>query len=137
MRLTAIDLNEGDIVWQVPIGDGPRDHPALTGLDLPRLGTYPVAGIAAGWPLVTKTLVFVLQAVMDEGADGTQRGGPAHGVLFAYDKKTGELVSEMTIPRAPGGAPMTYVAGDRQFLVVPVGQRGEDHEYVAYALPAG
>ena len=30
---------------------------------------------------------------------------------------------------------MTYVVGGRQFLVVPVGDRGQEHSLVAYALP--
>jgi len=132
-RVTAIDLNQGEIVWQVPLGDGPRDHPALAGLDLPPLGAYPTASLAAGWPLVTKTLLFVLQAVPAPGV--TDRRGPAVGVLRAFDKATGELIHEIDIDRGPGGGPMTYMAGGKQYLVVPVGQRGQEHELVAYALP--
>ena len=37
-RITAIDLNSGEHLWMVPNGEGPRDHEALQGLDLPRLG---------------------------------------------------------------------------------------------------
>ena len=58
-RLTAIDLNRGEIMWQVANGDGPRNHPALKQLNLPPLGT---AGRPA--PLVTKTLLFI-----GEGSD--------------------------------------------------------------------
>ena len=38
-RLTAIDLNRGEIAWQVPHGDGPRDHPAIKHLNLGPLGS--------------------------------------------------------------------------------------------------
>ncbi len=38
-RITAIDLNRGEIVWQVPHGDGPRDHPAIKHLNLGPLGS--------------------------------------------------------------------------------------------------
>ena len=58
-RLVAIDLNTGDILWTVANGDGPRDHPAISHLNLPPLGH---GGRAA--PLVTKSLVF-----MGEGAN--------------------------------------------------------------------
>ncbi len=132
-RLTAIDLRQGEILWQVPLGDGPQDHPALEGLDLPPLGNFPIASITPGWPMLTKTLVMVLQALPDDPAAG--RGGAAHGVLLAYDKATGDLVAELELPGAPGGSPMTYMVDGRQFLVLGLGRRGEDHEYVAYALP--
>jgi quinoprotein glucose dehydrogenase len=132
-RLSAIDLNRGEILWQVGLGDGPSDHPALEGLDLPPLGNWPVASLAPGWPLVTETLVFVLQAIPEPGV--TDRRGPAKGVLFAFDKTTGERIAEISIDRAPGGGPMTYIADGRQYLVVPVGQRNQDHELIAYALP--
>ena len=136
-RVTAIDLSQGEILWQVPLGDGPRDHPTLAGLDLPRLGTVRNASLAPGWPMVTKTLLFVLQAISKEAADGQTSlggvGGAAFGILRAYDKATGELVAESEIDRAPGGAPMTYVVDGRQFIVVPVGSRGEEQELVALA----
>ena len=141
-RVTAIDLNRGEILWQIPLGDGPREHPALAGLDLPRLGTVRIASLAPGWPMVTKTLLFVLQAVSREPADGQTSlgglggllGGAAYGILRAYDKATGKLVSEREIDRIPGGAPMTYVVDGRQFIVVPVGGRGETQELVAFHL---
>ena len=39
-RITAIDLNRGEIVWQVAHGETPdwvKEHPALQGVDIPRL----------------------------------------------------------------------------------------------------
>src|SRR5918996_4192361 len=53
-RITAIDLNKGEIAWSVPNGGGPRDHPLLQPLNLPPLGN---PGRSA--PLVTRTLLFV------------------------------------------------------------------------------
>ena len=53
-RVTAIDLNKGDIVWMTPNGDGPRDHPLLKPLNLPPLGNPGRGGV-----LATKTLLFV------------------------------------------------------------------------------
>ena len=46
-RVTAYDLNTGTIAWQVPIGDGPRNHPLLKHLNLGPLGSG-AAGGAAG-----------------------------------------------------------------------------------------
>ena len=37
-KVTAINMNRGEIQWATPIGNGPRSHPALTGLNLPPLG---------------------------------------------------------------------------------------------------
>ena len=55
-RITAIDLNTGRHVWMVPNADGPRDHPALKGLNLPPLG-QPMHDRV----IVTPTLLFAAQ----------------------------------------------------------------------------
>ena len=139
-RVTAIDLQRGEILWQVALGDGPRDHPALAGLDLPALGTWPVSGLVPGWPLVTETLLFVLQARRSAG-DGADRelfeGGTVRGdvgVLSAFDKTSGELLAEIELEKAPGGGPMTYIANGRQFIVLPIGQRNQEQEFIALAV---
>ena len=127
-RLTAIDLNKGDILWQVANGDGPRNHPALKGLNLPPLGT---AGRPA--PLVTKTLLFI-----GEGSDSIP-GVPrdAFGSKFrAYDKATGAVVWEMELPAGTTGAPMSYLFKGRQYIVVPIGGKNHAPEFIALALPA-
>ena len=128
-RLVAIDLNAGEILWTVPVGDGPREHPAIRHLDLPPLGN---GGRAA--PLVTKTLVLL--------AEGGSAGpvlpmwGGAGGNLFrAYDKATGAVVAELELPGQVTAAPMTYMTGGRQYIVVTVGGSGAPSEYVALALP--
>ena len=55
-RIVAIDLNTGEHAWTVPLGEGPRKHPLLAALDLPRLGSS-----RRGFPLVTRTLLFAAQ----------------------------------------------------------------------------
>src|SRR5258706_7526402 len=69
-KLTAIDLNKGEILWSVANGDGLRNHPAFKGLDLPAIGT-PSRSAA----IVTKSLVFMGQSSdtaisMPEGVGG-------------------------------------------------------------------
>ena len=51
-RITAIDLDKGDIVWMTPNGDGPRNHPLLKPLNLPPLGKVlqDAARVAPGPP---------------------------------------------------------------------------------------
>lgn len=139
-RMTAIDLNAGKIAWQVPFGRGP-EHPALEGVDPATLGGFPLYGLAPGWPIATETLLFGVLAVSawDPAAAELQAGGPgpveSTGHLYAFDKTTGEELHRLELPKTPGGGPMTYVTGGRQFIVVPVGKRGEEQELVAYALP--
>jgi glucose dehydrogenase len=128
-RLVAIDLNQGTIRWSVANGDGLRDHPAFEGLDLPPLGKP--ERLAA---LVTKSFVF-----MGDGSDagvGLPPGGGYGGNVFrAFDKATGEIVWEMELPAGVSNAPMTYLAGGKQYIVVAVS--GSDHpgELIALALP--
>ncbi len=130
-RLTAIDLRQGTLHFQVPLGTGPRDHPALLGIDPDTLGAWPMSGLSPGWPMVTKTLVFVVQSV----AKTLDARGPATGYLMAFDKHTGEQLAKIELPDVPGGGPMTYMQGGVQTIVVPVGKRGGKQELVAYRLP--
>ena len=126
--LVAIDLNAGEIRWRVPNGDGPRDHPALTHLNLPRLGQ---AGRVS--PLVTRTLVFLGEGV-DRGMVVSPEGVGGKW-LNAYDKTTGSMVAQVELPGGVSGAPITYLFEGRQFLVMPVGWSDMESEWVALALP--
>jgi quinoprotein glucose dehydrogenase len=136
-RITAIDLNKGDLAWVVPHGVGPKDHPLLAGLDLPeRLGAAANGVLSNGGPLLTKTLLFAIQA--DESPEDMMRMGDK-GQIAAWDKKTGELLWEHEVTPTPHGNPMTYLHGGRQYVVV-AGGGGlagalQPSELVAFALP--
>ena len=128
-RITAIDLNSGDHVWMVPNGDTPdcvKNHPALSGLEIPKTGKPERSGI-----LVTKTLMFA-----GEGsgvfATPTWAGGP---MFYAYDKETGDIVWELELPKNQSGIPMTYMLDGKQYIVIAVSGRGQSAELVALAVP--
>jgi glucose dehydrogenase len=138
-RITAIDLNRGEILWAVANGDGPRDHPLLKGLNLPPLGN---TGRAS--PLLTRSLLFVGEG--DPIMSGDPKRIPpsmppslapgAGGRKFrAFDKKTGRVLWETELPAGTTGAPMTYVFNGKQYVVVAIGSRDHQAEYVAFSLP--
>ena len=130
-RLTAIDLNAGDIAWQVPNGEGPRDHPALRDLDLPWLGQGGRASV-----LVTKSLVFLGEGGNTGVATLPQWwNGPGGKMFRAYDKATGEVVWEIELPGGTTGAPMTYMVDGRQYIIATVGWDDMGSELIAMALP--
>jgi quinoprotein glucose dehydrogenase len=63
-------------------------------------------------------------------------GGPNAGKGFrAFDKASGDVVWETTLPAGSTGSPMTYVHGGKQYIVVPVGSQAGGGEWVALALP--
>jgi quinoprotein glucose dehydrogenase len=128
-RITAVDLNKGEIVWQIPHGETPdnvRNHPKLQGLDIPRTGRVGRIGT-----LVTKTLV-----VAGEGGFFTTPEGANGAMLRAYDKATGEEVGAVFMEAPQTGTPMTYVVDGTQYLVIAIGGSGRDAELVAYRLPS-
>ena len=129
-RITAIDMNTGEHVWMVPNGDGPRDHPAIAHLDLPRLGQP-----GRAMTLLTKSLLFVTEG--DPSMIRTPPGGgPGAGKGFrAYDKVSGDVVWETTLPAGSTGSPMTYMHEGKQYIVVPVGSQAGGGQWVALALP--
>ena len=123
-RMTAYDMNKGEKLWTVAVGDGPQNHPLLKDLKLPPLGapSRPV-------PLLTRTLLF-----LGEGSEVIFSS--AGGKMFrAYDKATGAIVSEIVLPAGTTGAPMSYMAGGKQFIVVPIGSKEHDPEWVALGVP--
>jgi glucose dehydrogenase len=126
-RLTAIDLNRGEHVWMVPNGDGPRNHPALKGLNLPPLGQ---PGRAA--PLLTRTLLFLGEG--DPVGLSVPPGGGGNA-FRAYDKATGRVLWQTELPAGTTGAPMTYLYGGKQYIVVPIGGQAHSPEFVALSLP--
>jgi len=128
-RITAFDLNKGTQVWMSPNGDGPKNHPLLQGLNLPPLG---IPNRPA--PLLTKTLLF-----LGEGSNaviGTPQVDWGWGKKFrAYDKATGKVIWETELPSGTTGGPMTYMAGGKQYIVIPIGARDFPPEYIAMSLP--
>ncbi len=126
--LAAIDLDQGELLWQVPHGDTPdnvRNHPALKGMDIPKTGQRGSVGL-----VVTKTLVILGDPQVTTTADH-----PRGAMLRAYDKATGEQVGAVWMPAPQSGSPMTYMVDGRQYIVVAVSGGPYSGEYIAYALP--
>jgi quinoprotein glucose dehydrogenase len=127
-RLTAINLDRGEIVWQVAHGETPdsvRNHPALKGLDIPRTGQSGAVGA-----LVTKTLV-----IMGDPLATTAANRPRGAMLRAYDKATGKEVGAVYMPAQQSGTPMTYMANGKQYIVVAISGGNYSGEYLALKLP--
>ncbi|HZR24750.1 MAG TPA: PQQ-binding-like beta-propeller repeat protein [Vicinamibacterales bacterium] len=126
--ITAIDLKNGSLKFQVPHGDTPdavRNSPLLKGMTIPKTGQ---AGIVGGF--VTKTLFVVGDPMVTAPPDR-----PRGAMLRAYDKENGKEVGAVWMPAQQSGNPMTYMIDGRQFVIVAVGGGTYTSEYIAYALP--
>jgi len=127
-RITAIDLNKGDIAWQIAHGDTPdnvKNHPALKGIDIPRTGRAGRIGV-----LVTKNLV-----IAGEGGFNTTPNGQRGAMLRAYDKATGADVGAVYMPAPQTGSPMTYFYNGKQYIVVAISGASYTGELIAFKLP--
>ena len=128
-QITAYNMNTGDIVWQKTHSSTPdeiRNHPALKGLTLPRLGQPGRTFIGV---LTTKTLL-----IAGEGGVHTNAAGRRAALLRAYDKLTGEDAGAVEMPNKQTGSPMSYQIDGKQFIVLAV-SGGDGAELLAYALP--
>jgi glucose dehydrogenase/uncharacterized cupin superfamily protein len=129
-RITAFDMDAGEKLWTVANGDGPRNHPLLKSLNLPPLGTM---GKPAA--LVTKSLLFLGEA-SDAVMGGAEAGIAGPAKFRAYDKDTGAALWETTLPAGTTGGPITYLAGGKQFILVPIGGDQYGSGWMALALGA-
>jgi quinoprotein glucose dehydrogenase len=128
--ISAVNLDRGEIVWQVPHGDTPdnvRNHPALRGLAIPKTGQAGTSGIGV---MVTKTLV-----VMGDPQVTTTPDHPRGAMLRGYEKTAGNEIGAVFMPAPQSGSPMTYLADGKQYIVVAISGGNYSGEYLAFALP--
>jgi quinoprotein glucose dehydrogenase len=118
--LSAINLNTGEYAWKIPLGE----YPELAAQGMKDTGTENYGG-----PIVTAGgLVFIAATNFDRK-------------FRAFDKKTGKLLWETTLPFAGNATPATYEVNGRQFVVIYAsGGKGKQSDptggiYVAFALP--
>jgi len=129
-RITAINLNTGNHEWQIPLGKGPTDHPAISHLNLGDLGSVFNDVVAEGGLLVTKSLVVSYLAAKDE--TGPEETG---SILVAFDKQSGIKTGELPVDQRLHGPVMSYEHEGKQFIAVAGGGRDKDDELLVFALP--
>jgi quinoprotein glucose dehydrogenase len=115
--LNAIGLDAGELRWSVPLGEIEE----LTRRGIPPTGTENYGG-----PIVTAGGLVFIAATKDEK-------------LRAFDKRTGRVLWETTLPAGGYATPASYEAGGRQYVVIAagggkMGTKSGD-AYVAFALP--
>jgi quinoprotein glucose dehydrogenase len=115
--LNAIDLNSGEFLWRVPLGE----FPELTAQGVPQTGTENYGG-----PVVTAGGLLFIAASRDEH-------------LRAFDRKTGKELWKYKLPAAGYATPSVYSINGRQHIVIAcgggkIGTKSGD-AYMAFALP--
>jgi quinoprotein glucose dehydrogenase len=115
--LSAIDLNAGEILWQVPLGE----FPELTKRGIAQTGTENYGG-----PVVTAGGLIFIAASKDEH-------------IRAFDKNSGKELWKYKLPAGGYATPAVYEVNGRQYIVIACGggKMGTPpgNSYVAFALP--
>ena len=115
--LNAIDLNKGEILWQVPLGE----FEELTKRGIPKTGTENYGG-----PVVTASGLIFIAGTMDEH-------------IRAFDKDTGEEIWKHKLPAGGYATPSVYEVNGKQYVAIAcgggkMGTKPGDY-YLAFALP--
>jgi quinoprotein glucose dehydrogenase len=105
-RMTAIDMNKGEHVWMMPLGDGRavRNHPRSKDLNLPAVGGD--SGLSG--PLLISAV----------STGGKNEDGPR---LVARDKATRRELASVDLPSGAIGKPMTHMIDGKQYIAMTVG----------------
>jgi quinoprotein glucose dehydrogenase len=104
-RITAIDMNTGEHLWYIPVGETPErvlNHPQLRDMDIPNTGTGEAAIM-----LVTRSLLIYA----GKASDGTPH-------IFAIDKASGEQLGKVEAPANSSYGMMTYIHEGKQYLIL-------------------
>lgn len=131
-KLAAYDMNTGEKLWDIPIGETPdylKNHPLLAGVEFPNVGgTGHSIQMIMGDLLVQTTEDLRGQAV----SNSTDRA-----LLFARDKQTGEILASTALPIPGQYGMMSYTHEGVQYLVVQSGsaRRNQSAALVALRLP--
>jgi glucose dehydrogenase len=118
--LSSIDLNRGRIVWQIPLGE----YPELAAKGLTNTGSENYGG-----PVLTASGVLFIAATSYDRK------------FRAFDKDTGKLLWETTLPASGNATPATYELNGKQYVVIAAGGgKGKQTDktsgsFVAFALP--
>jgi quinoprotein glucose dehydrogenase len=110
-RITAIDMNTGEHLWWIPVGetsDKVLNHPDLKGKSIPNTGY----GLGVAPMTVTPTLLIYA----GQGSDGTP-------YLYAIDKKTGQQLAKVEAPGVSSYGMMTYVHKGKQYVMLQTGSK--------------
>jgi quinoprotein glucose dehydrogenase len=115
--LNAINLNTGDPIWQVPLGEYP---------DLVKKGLRNTGTENHGGPLVTSGGLVFIAATYD-------------GKLRAFDKSTGKVLWEQLLPAGGFATPITYMINGKQYITIAAGgtryKLKPGGSYISFALP--
>ncbi|HEX7720198.1 MAG TPA: PQQ-binding-like beta-propeller repeat protein [Woeseiaceae bacterium] len=109
-RITAVDMNTGEHLWWIPVGETPErvlNHPQLKDIDIPNTGTGRAAPM-----VVTSTLLMYA----GDASDGTPH-------LYAIDKASGNQLGKVEVPATSSYGMMTYLHGGKQYVILQTGSK--------------
>jgi len=130
--LSAYDMNTGEKLWDIPIGETPdriRNHPLLQDVDVP-----PTGGTGLSVQMVMGELLVQTTEDLRGDTEVNENGMP---MLHARNKRTGEILASVEVPLPGQYGMMTYMHEGKQYLVMQAGsaKRDQPGSLVALALP--